>query len=96
MLAKYQERRFVAMHATDLAQLPGSSLQDALWTAVVQGNLQLAMRCFVGGADLQHRCFAEVLRVTRAVPEQRTILPGTHTVLWPSSLFARAGTGISS
>ena len=58
MLAKYQERRFVAMHAADLAQLPGSSLQDSLWTAVVQGSLQLVMRCLVGGADLQFRCGA--------------------------------------
>ena len=56
MLAKYQERRFVAMHAADLAQLPGSSLQDSLWTAVAQGSLQLVMRCLVGGADLQFRC----------------------------------------
>ena len=56
MLAKYQDRRFVAMHATDIANLPGRSLQEALWTAVQQCNLHLAMRCSVGGADLQHRC----------------------------------------
>ena len=55
MLAKYRERRFVAMHASDAATLPGGSLQGALWVAAQQGNLQLALKCIVAGVDVQHR-----------------------------------------
>lgn len=58
MLAKYQQRSYVAMHASEAAALPGGSVQSALWVAAQKGDLHLALRCLVSGAEVAHRCAA--------------------------------------
>ena len=46
--AKYSERRFVA----PASAFPGGDVQQALWSAVAQGDLRAAMRARVCGADV--------------------------------------------
>ena len=48
ILAKYSERRFVG----PASSFPGGDVAEALWVAIVRGDLRATMRARVCGADI--------------------------------------------